>query len=703
MTGAATDVPSCSAPVRRGLPQILADRGLVDVFLVLAVLLVYLPGILGGAFHFDDGHSIVDNAGVRDLANVPRFFVDPTLWSGEPGNAMYRPVLLVTYAVDHALWGYRSAGWLLTNALLHALGAVLVHRLARRIGLSDLASVLAGVVFAVHPVSSEVVNYVSSRSESVAAVLFLGALHLHLAGRAASGARAVAWFAAAFVVSFAAMLSKETATTFCVAVFFLEICRWRAPWWERVARAVGFGFLYALALAGFLLLRQDMLGHATAPVALVSAAATDDPQVGGGRSILDNLVTQSRAVVLYVQILLWPVRLSVDHDVRIVQLRTLVADPAFGSVLAAIALHASIVVGAVVAAFRGRRLFPLTVAWFWWLLAPSIGYPLNVVMNEHRLYLPGIAVALLAGACLARVAELLRGVRGVTAALAPLALFVALAVHRTLEWADDEDLWRTAVERSPKSARAHMHLGAVHHEHSRRVDDEAERVRLLDLALASYEESEKLHPGWYDLWFDIGHACLDRGRITHDKTDLHRALEAYRRCGGIVGETAMRPRYWQAVALMELGRSDESAALLRQLRSEDSSVTTMYDYALAQVLRKSGDRAGAAAAMERVIAIEEPLDRIDGLLELGWWYFEDRELTKAESYISRALTIGNRIRDFRPQLYVARFLRLLGQSGAEQHERNAMTMGWTAEPDEVEWVRGGPTPGVSRGTVGGRR
>ena len=44
---------------------------------------------------------------------------------------------------------------------------------------------------------------------------------------------------------------------------------------------------------------------------------------------------------------------------------------------------------AFVAALRGRRLLPLCVAWFWIFLLPSVALPLNVVMNEHRLYLPG--------------------------------------------------------------------------------------------------------------------------------------------------------------------------------------------------------------------------------------------------------------------------------------------------------------------------
>ena len=93
---------------------------------------------------------------MRDASNLftLRYFVDPTLWSAEPGNVMYRPTGMLPHALDFQIWqvltgeGYYAAGWLLTNALLHACVALLVWRLALRLGLSPLASALAGLVTA---------------------------------------------------------------------------------------------------------------------------------------------------------------------------------------------------------------------------------------------------------------------------------------------------------------------------------------------------------------------------------------------------------------------------------------------------------------------------------------------------------------------------------------------------------------------------
>lgn len=679
-------------------PAWLRDRRLVAGLLFLATLLAYLPA-MSGSFHFDDMHSIVLNAGVRSPSNIPRYFVEPQLWSSEPGNCMYRPVLLVTYAIDHLVWGYNAAGWLLTNALVHAAVAILVSRLALRLGLGDLAAAFAGAVFALHPAISETQNYVSSRSESVAALVMLAALHVYLTARGAAGGRRIALLGATALLSGLAVLTKETTAGLFLAVAWFEAVGCRGPLADRVRRALAGMSAAGLGLGVALIVRREMLGHAVADLKLVATAPDVDVQVGGGRSVLDNLLLQSRVVVLYLQTLLRPVRLNVDHDVAV--------RAPMASVVAACAIHLAVAVAALRAAWRGSRLFPLAVGWFWIFLAPSVVVPLNVVMNEHRLYLPMIAVALLAGAALGRVAEILAArtgsaARGMATAAAPLVCFVPLVVDRSLEWRTDETLWTVAVERAPGSARAHMHLGAVFHERANATFDRDGRVKLLEAALAEYAKSDALHPRWADLQLDIGNAWFTRGEALGDREDFEKALAAYERFGEIIGVNAHRPRLLRSAALAQLGRYDEAVALVEGVKRENGDDSPMYDTLIARILRKRGDRRGAAEAMERVIARTEPRHEVDGLLDLGWWYFEDGEHERAAGYLSRAWNAAKVSHDKRPPLYMARFLVLLGQPGAEKFLRDAVSLGWTAPPEEARWVAGGRTPGVFTGTAGFR-
>ncbi len=687
----------------------LSNRRLVGLALLLVVMLVYLPGILGGAFHFDDVHHITGNDALRDPSNLYllRYFRDATLWSGEPGNVMYRPVGMLPHAIDFIVWralvgsGLYASGWVLTNALLHAATAILVWRLALRLRLGDTAAFLAGLVMALHPVQSEVVNYVSARSESLAALLVLAGLLAHLRSRGTDGATRWRWIVSAAVLSALAVMAKETAALFFLAVAWLEFVTTPGAWRRRIARAAQFGTVYLVVFLGVLWLRKLAISEALPGVRLVTPAAGADLQVGGGRTVLQNLLTQSRVVVLYYEMLLRPVRLNVDHDVAIVTRVT-------ATVALAIGLHLAAAGFAIRRLLRGGRLLPLCVGWFWLFLAPSIVVPLNVIMNEHRLYLPGIAVALLAGAALARVGGVLARRHGpafATVAVAvPFILFVPLVIQRSREWRDDVTLWEAAVRRSPQSARAHMHLGASYYEQAMATRTGG-RLALLDAALAEYRLAEPLHPRWFDLQLNVGVAWLARGRETGRAADFEQALRAYEVAGEIVGAEKARPRFLRAAVLTELRRYDDAIAILRQLDEEDDAVTTIYDDALARALRRKGDRAAAAEAMDRVIAIEAPQNRIDGLLTLGWWYFEDGDTQRSQDYLTRALEIARAVgesdlaaarrkRLFRAHLYVARFLNLVGQPDPS-FLRGARVLGWRAPQDEIDWVGGGRTPGAS--------
>ena len=77
--------------------------------LVVLVPLVAYAGTLGNPFQYDDMHSIVDNPAVRSLGRIPSFFVDPGTFSGDPGIAMYRPLLVTSFALNHAVSGYESS------------------------------------------------------------------------------------------------------------------------------------------------------------------------------------------------------------------------------------------------------------------------------------------------------------------------------------------------------------------------------------------------------------------------------------------------------------------------------------------------------------------------------------------------------------------------------------------------------------------
>ena len=128
---------------------------------------------LDHGFVYDDSHSIVDNVRLRDWQQIPTYFVDPAAFSVMPQAQMYRPILLTTYAVNFALDG--PSGFHLVNVLLHAGAAVLLWYLLGSLGFSRSVALGSAVLFAVHPLTTEPVNYISSRSSSLSALWLLTA------------------------------------------------------------------------------------------------------------------------------------------------------------------------------------------------------------------------------------------------------------------------------------------------------------------------------------------------------------------------------------------------------------------------------------------------------------------------------------------------------------------------------------------------
>ena len=143
----------------------------------VSAVLCYVNAV-GNDFVLDDTRLIRDNLRIRSLANVPHLFAS-SYWDVAGPQALYRPLVLVSYAVNYAMHGLSPSGYTAVNIALHAAVSLLFFALVRAIGGSLLAAGVAGIAFAVHPVHTEAVTGISGRPELLAACFFLLAMHLH--------------------------------------------------------------------------------------------------------------------------------------------------------------------------------------------------------------------------------------------------------------------------------------------------------------------------------------------------------------------------------------------------------------------------------------------------------------------------------------------------------------------------------------------
>jgi hypothetical protein len=413
--------------------------------LVLALACLAHGVALVGDYVFDDVHSVAANPALADLSGLGRLLVDPSAFSAT-GQRMYRPVLLVSFAVNLAL---SPAAWSLKagNVLLHAVVAWLLWRWLRswRIGMPAAAATAA--LFAVHPLLSEAVNLVSARSELLLGVGVLLALLAHR--HWLRGQRPMVAMSGMLLGTVVACGSKETGVALpallvvqCLATRHDPNC---GGGWRRAVAGV---LPVAALVVGYLLLRHLLLGQATVELL---ARAGGDPSTGHGRTLLVQLATMGTLLPKALLQMVVPVGLTLDPPV--------VFRPSF--VDAAVLLGWGGLLGlSVAAAWPGRtawrRRTGLAVAWL--LALPWIVVPLNVPLAEHRLYGPMLGLALIVATAAPRWGW--RRYRAVVATLILLAM--AGATRRAWDYRDEVSLWRAELAAQPDSFQAWWGLGAAH-------------------------------------------------------------------------------------------------------------------------------------------------------------------------------------------------------------------------------------------------
>ena len=329
----------------------------IPLLLGLLIAILYANGLRIG-FHFDDWHVIQSNAAIRHLANIPRFFADPDLSTASRDNRVVRPLLLTTFAINHAISGTAPWSYHVCNLLLHWLAAVLVFRIVRdHLWLGSRAipiAAAAALLVAAHPLNTSAVDYVSARSAVLAAVCYLAAFDAAVRGRRV----------ASVLCFVTALLTKENVCTLPIALLGYWLVAGVRPRWALVGAL-------AVVAVGALAYRALLL-----PPSVLEAMHARDvtPWM--------YCMTGWSAYLYYLRLFLWPDRLVVDRlDYPIVH--SFAAPQAWASLAVLTALG--------LLAWRARRRTPaLTFAALWVLVtlaAESTVFPLTEPVNEHRPYL----------------------------------------------------------------------------------------------------------------------------------------------------------------------------------------------------------------------------------------------------------------------------------------------------------------------------
>lgn len=512
--------------MKSGYPGI--DRAVPYLLLMLVVALAYGNGV-GGGFIWDDDYTVVNNLRTHGLSHIPALFG----W----GDARfgYRLMRDLSYTFDYSVGGgLNPVVYHLFNIIYHGVVTVLLFVLARRLTGSAVAAMWGALLFAVHPVHTDVVTYISGRRDLLSALFYLAGVLAFIRFR---DCKRWGWMALAAGCGVLGVLSKEMAATLPAAWFMVDV--WRAmadglrlkPAAGRVLaahwRMYGGGFALVCAFAVYVVVFQ--LGSLPPP---------------HGGSWASNFMTEAVVLAYGVKLLVLPTSLMLDYRDFFTPVVSFF-EPRF--LFSAGFLLAVLIPGIYLLRGRPAALFALLWCGVSYLPVMQI-IPHAELFAEHYLYLPSVGACMLGGMAIA-AASGAGGGGGRAATVAGAVMVLALGVgtwDRNRDFESQITVLEAQIYVHPNNWRAQANLAHAYEEAGR-----------LSEARAAWIKSVTLHPASAVSWTSFGTLLRNMGSPME-------AVAAYRRA------VQVNPKHlpgWNGlgIALQQTGDLDGAAKAFRRV------------------------------------------------------------------------------------------------------------------------------------------
>jgi tetratricopeptide (TPR) repeat protein len=474
------------------------------LWLLPALVLGFLiyTNTLGGEFIYDDLRQIKRNTLIQDGSQFWRALTSD-VWAfkgGDQASSNYwRPSFVLWMILNFRCFGLGTFGWHLTSILLHVGVVALAFALLRRLNVSRPVAAAIALIFAVHPVHSESVAWISGVPDLILAAAMLGSIwFVILLGERKTPLR----WALAIGLYLVALGAKEVAILYplmIVALFYPERDRGNkdVPW----TRALSIAWPFAVVAAIYLLVRQSILG-------IIQRL----PEAGA--SLGETILTLPAVFAFYLRQLIVPYWIGPSHPLRAVT----TANIGIGNCL--IPLVVMIAAGWWMLRMAGRsKTARIGLALFLIPLLPAMNvaaFQPDQLVHDRYLYVPLLGFLMLT---IPALSSLLQRAAGERISRGPLLVFIfalvaavplaAQTVRYNGAWTSNLALWEWAVRSDPNSAFAYQQYGVQLHETKR-----------LEEAVAAFNRSIEIHP-MPTTSVSRATTLIDQNRFEEAERDLH--------------------------------------------------------------------------------------------------------------------------------------------------------------------------------------
>lgn len=502
------------------LYQWSANAKLMERILVVIVLIVF-AGTFTHGFVLDDYAVIVANkyvqqgvSGMADILAHPSLsgFIQRPQYNGEPINDYYRPVALLMFAFEHSLHAGPAIGHVV-NVVIYALCVLVGYRLLLRLSASPFLAFLSALLFALHPLHTEVVANIKSRDELMATLLGFTAFLLAFKYTQTQTLKTLGYIA---ICALLALCSKESALVLLILIPLAMLLRLSPrPQLLLVSASL------SVAVISYLVVRQYILiTHNAYHPELVGFT---ENQLVAAPSKLVAFATSLAVIFRYFMLLLFPYPLSADYSFNSI--------PFYSFTDYQVYLALFIVLGLILLAvtiYRKQRdvvpvlgvallLLPI-------LLLSNIFFVTGTIMAERFMFVPVAGFAMLLAWMVINVPSVSRP-WAVSAVLILLPIYTFATIHRNTAWASNLTLCTTDVQHYSHNARLWQGIGSEYNLIAANSASDMEKREAYSQAAHAFTQSLSIFDAQGKVHADLAQIHLALGNIDSAKFHFRRSLD----------------------------------------------------------------------------------------------------------------------------------------------------------------------------------
>jgi hypothetical protein len=473
-------------------------RKKISALLLISVvtITVYFGSINNLFTTWDDPVYILNNPHIKELSvkSILRIFQTPEYMRN------YQPVVLVSYAVDHYFYSFKSYGYHITNLLFHLCNVILVWILFYLLAEELTLATVVALFFAIHPMHVESVAWLSARSDLLFTFFYISSIICYLLYRHQTDRKRYYLFS--IILFLFSLISKALAVSLPFVLLLFDYYASRK--FDRKMLFEKIPFFVISLMGGIIafLVRQ--------PVKISSAIGT--------YSFLDRMLLGSYSTVTYLWKLLTPVQLCAIYNFPGENNGLLPAG--FWLYLFCVALIVIVIIYSCKYSkkyFFGMMFFFITIV----SVLPFFNLPLPIMADRYS-YLPSLGLFFVIAVGIQEIKNKLltkksfKTFRSISVAL--LGMYILWLGHLTLNkikvWKDGVTLWTDVIESYPNDSGPYKNRGMAYLTTERYVD-----------AIADFTHALELRPQYPDALIGRGVAFIGMNNYDNALVDFTTAAE----------------------------------------------------------------------------------------------------------------------------------------------------------------------------------